>query len=300
MMIPTELQPTLIRTSRLSPEFIREHLDIINVPIRLKIDDSFGQMVDSWSSEEHHHERRLVLMTIDRESLSTFRISCLSVPPGTLAREKNQLVISCVWWEERQVHVVTSVDLLLVLESLVNEHFSVDEKSRIRRNLQFLKPTTVTRVSAGRLFNSLMAMENPRPRNIEKDLKVFQWGHLFDAVNKVLFKYSANPLASDEAEVKMQPIPSEENKPSALSPATKVEIAHPPTPAKSISNLTGSVKSINLLTMPWSIIKNIDNRQPRPRKRASDCSECCFEAKLHNTGLFLLGSFWARATPAEV
>ncbi|QFZ29365.1 hypothetical protein EJF18_50603 [Clavispora lusitaniae] len=38
-----------------------------------------------------------------------------------------------------------------------------------------------------------MAMENPRPRNIEKDLKVFKWADLFVAVSKVLSKYSPNP-----------------------------------------------------------------------------------------------------------
>ena len=38
-----------------------------------------------------------------------------------------------------------------------------------------------------------MSMENPRPRNIEKDLKVFDWSDLGRAVQKVMSKYYVVP-----------------------------------------------------------------------------------------------------------
>ncbi|OBA23495.1 hypothetical protein METBIDRAFT_19569, partial [Metschnikowia bicuspidata var. bicuspidata NRRL YB-4993] len=183
----------LIRTSRLSPDYIRENLDKINVPIKLKTDRSFGQMETDWTEEEVSNERRLVSLHISRESVTTFNICFSPVAPGAVAKDNTDLIISCIRWEEKDVMVVTSVDIILVLEALVGESFSVDEKSRIRRNLQFLKPSNIARATCGRLFSSLMAMDNPRPRNIEKDVKVFRWSNFFDALNKVLSKFSANP-----------------------------------------------------------------------------------------------------------
>ncbi|KAM9895505.1 hypothetical protein OXX79_008042, partial [Metschnikowia pulcherrima] len=185
--------PTLIRTSRLSPEYIRKNLDTINVPIRLNTDESFERVEENWSAQELEHERRLVSLKVTRENFTTFNIKFETVAPDCVDKNSKDLVISCIRWAEKDFMVVTSVDILLVLESLVGEPFPVEEKSRIRRNLQFLKPSTVARSTSGRLFNSLMAMENPRPRNIEKDVKVFKWSNFFDALNKVLSKYSANP-----------------------------------------------------------------------------------------------------------
>ncbi|KAM9921254.1 hypothetical protein OXX59_006639 [Metschnikowia pulcherrima] len=185
--------PTLIRTSRLSPEYIRKNLDTINVPIRLNTDESFERVEENWSAQELEHERRLVSLKVTRENFTTFNIKFETVAPDCVDKNSKDLVISCIRWAEKDLMVVTSVDILLVLESLVGEPFPVEEKSRIRRNLQFLKPSTVARSTSGRLFNSLMAMENPRPRNIEKDVKVFKWSNFFDALNKVLSKYSANP-----------------------------------------------------------------------------------------------------------
>lgn len=149
----------------------------------------------NWCKEEEQEERRLVRLSVHRESYATFKILAEPVSPFSYSSSDDSLVISCIKWKEKDICVVTSVDVILVLEFLVGEHFSIEEKSRVRRNLQFLKPYTVTKSSneSRRLFSSLMSMENPRPRNIEKGLKVFEWSDLFVAVNRVLSKYSANP-----------------------------------------------------------------------------------------------------------
>lgn len=183
----------LIRTSRLSSDFIRKHLDIINTPIRLDVDPCANDMISGWTPEEVACGRRLVLLVVSREAHAHIRIQARPVPPNSVPPHDKHLIISCIRWAEKDSYVVTSVDVLLVLEYLVGELFSIEEKSRIRRNLQFLKPCTVTRGDNSRLFNLLMSMENPRPRNIEKDLKVFKWTDLFVAVKKVLSKYSTNP-----------------------------------------------------------------------------------------------------------
>ncbi|KAM3122834.1 hypothetical protein ACQ2H7_003936 [Candidozyma auris] len=180
-------------------KFIRQHIEIVNTPIQLDVGREVCEMQSSWCKEEQDEERRLVRLIVKRRSYATFAISAEPVAPYSYASDDNSLVISCIRWKEKNICVVTSVDIILVLEHLVGEHFSIEEKSRVRRNLQFLKPYTVTKSSpeCRRLFSSLMSMENPRPRNIEKGLKVFEWSNLFVAVNRVLSKYSANPDCSE-------------------------------------------------------------------------------------------------------
>lgn len=189
------LEPNLVRTSTLSPDFIRKHIDIVNTPIRLNVAPNVIDMQRGWSEEEISKERRLVELKIARKNYANFDILARPIHPSLFSESGSDPVISCIYWEEKGVHVVTSVDMILVLEYLVGEPFSIEEKSRVRRNLQFLKPYTITKSSpeSRRLFSSLMSMENPRPRNIEKGLKVFKWTDLFVAINRVLSKYSSNP-----------------------------------------------------------------------------------------------------------
>lgn len=251
--------PALIRTSRLSSDYIKKNLDTINVPIRLLVEECFHKMTLNWTRQEKAAERRIVLLQISREDLSTFRIKCSPVAQGPVEPDESPTVISCIRWEENGSYVVTSVDVLLILEALVGEQFSVEEKSRIRRNLQFLKPDTVTRASNDRLFNSIMAMENPRPRNIEKDLKVFKWENLTDAVNKVLSKYSANPAASGLSS-KFTPGPI-----SGISNAMGCYV-----PTEDYKSYQGSYVSL-----PWSMAKARPiERQPRPRQAIEPVASC--------------------------
>lgn len=271
--------PTLIRTSRLSSDYIRKNLDTINVPIRLKTDESFGQVRNAWTDEEIKNERRLVALSIVREGFTTFNIKFTALAPDSPARNNQNLIISCIRWEEKNDMVVTSVDIILVLETLVGEPFSVEEKSRIRRNLQFLKPSTVARSTSRRLFTSLMAMENPRPRNIEKDVKVFRWTNFFDALNKVLSKYSANP-AIFGLNAKTQPLP-EFYAPTMQPPATHyVPLAYemdgdprPTTHAPYTSAFP--VQGNSFTSLPWHVAgqtKDLSFRKPRPRPgRSSSC-----------------------------
>lgn len=188
-------QPHLVRISTLSYDFIKEHINIINTPIKLNVGPEIDQMCQNWLPEEVASGRRLVHLQVARTLNATISISGTPLPSSYYSRKDKKLVVSCVYWEEKKTYVVTSVDVIHVLEYLVGEPFSTEEKSRVRRNLQFLKPYTITRSGSEcrGLFNSLMLMENPRPRHIEKDLKVFKWSDLFVAANKALTKYSANP-----------------------------------------------------------------------------------------------------------
>lgn len=86
---------------------------------------------------------------------------------------------------------MTSVDTIFLLESLVAVRFTVEEKNRIRRNLEGFRPMTVSKAKADseEFFKIIMGFPNPKPRNIEKDVKVFPWKILAHALKKIIGKY---------------------------------------------------------------------------------------------------------------
>ncbi|KAL7416315.1 hypothetical protein BDY24DRAFT_324842, partial [Mrakia frigida] len=104
---------------------------------------------------------------------------------------ENSIVISCIYREDTNECYVTSVDTIYLLEALIGVRFSVEEKNRIRRNLEGLKPDTVSKnkASTEEFFKLVMGLPKPKPRNIEKDVKVFKWANFGDALVKIISKY---------------------------------------------------------------------------------------------------------------
>jgi hypothetical protein len=103
----------------------------------------------------------------------------------------NSIVISCIYREDKNECFVTSVDAIYLLEALVGVRFSVEEKNRIRRNLEGFRPITVSKSKPGaeEFFKLVMSFPNPKPRNIEKDVKVFPWKIFGGALKKIIGKY---------------------------------------------------------------------------------------------------------------
>ncbi|KAG0172347.1 hypothetical protein DFQ30_010664 [Apophysomyces sp. BC1015] len=104
----------------------------------------------------------------------------------------SSLVVSCIYWRERNDFFITSVDCISLLEGLIGVHFTVEEKNRIRRNLEGFRPLTVSKckVDCADFFRLIMGFPHPKPRNIEKDVKVFTWKTLPQALRKIIRKYT--------------------------------------------------------------------------------------------------------------
>lgn len=96
-----------------------------------------------------------------------------------------------MFWDEKNSCYITSVDIIYLLEALVGTHFTVEEKNRIRRNLEGFKPITVdkSKPDTENFFGQIMNLPNPRPRNIEKNVKVYAWNCLEAALQKIIGKY---------------------------------------------------------------------------------------------------------------
>lgn len=190
--------PPLVRTSTLppgshtrafNPYAIYPHKAII------KINGDLNSMTARWTNDEWVMKRRLVRFW-RTQSGNTIMTRFDRVAPED--RPPDSICVSCILWEERGKFFVTSVDTIYLLESLVAVRFTVEEKNRIRRNLEALHPLTVSKAKADteNFFRVIMSFPNPKPRNIEKDVKVFEWGQLEDALRKIIGKYVRKPHSS--------------------------------------------------------------------------------------------------------
>ena len=147
-----------------------------------------GSLCSGWSPAEINSGRRLVRFGKIQEGRRLI-VSCEPISQEEYCETDS--VISCIYREETKSCFVTSVDIIYLLERLTNDDFPVEEKNRIRRNLEGLRPTTVSKHKQGfeDFFQRIMEFPDPKPRNIEKDLKVFEWTLLGQALEKILSKY---------------------------------------------------------------------------------------------------------------
>ena len=161
-------------------------------PAVLKIHGDLDAMQLYWSSEEFAMKRRIVRFWREQNG-TTVHTYFKSIRPGEhhLPFDANERRISCIYWDERNEYYVTSVDIIALLELLVGIPLDVDEKNRIRRNLENLGPYTISKTKPiSQDFHKItMSFINPKPRNIDKDVKVFRWAMLGDGLRKVVSRY---------------------------------------------------------------------------------------------------------------
>ncbi|KAI7823230.1 hypothetical protein BC939DRAFT_167216 [Gamsiella multidivaricata] len=167
----------------------------------LKFTGNMDDMAINWSGEEWEAHRRLVQFWRRQDGND---IHCSFAPVSPAERQPNSIVVSCIYWAERNDCFLTSVDCIYLLESLIAVRFTVEEKNRIRRNLEGFRPITVSKCKpeSAEFFKLIMSFPNPKPRNIEKDVKVFPWKVLSYALKKIISKYTASysSTASIQAE----------------------------------------------------------------------------------------------------
>ncbi|KAF4982224.1 hypothetical protein FZEAL_2108 [Fusarium zealandicum] len=194
--------PQLIRTSTIVPRdginpSYHHPISLYSHKAVLKISGKLETMAENWTQEEWDNRRRIVMF---RKTQRGSTVNANFQPVSVSERPQNSVCISCIWWAEKNECYVTSVDTIYLLEQLVAapNRFSVEEKNRIRRNLEGFHPETVSKAKpkSEEFFKIIMAFPNPKPRNIEKDVKVFPWKILESALKKIIGKYSASPSST--------------------------------------------------------------------------------------------------------
>ena len=178
---------SLVRTKH-HPDILTDQEDMYAQTPILDLITPLPPLCVGWSPAELSAGRRLVRF-IKVQDGRRLIVSCEPITQEEYCESDS--VISCIYREELDTCFVTSVDVIYLLERLTNGEFPVEEKNRIRRNLEGLRPTTVSKHKAGfgDFFQRIMDFPDPKPRNIEKDLKVFEWNLLGQALEKILSKY---------------------------------------------------------------------------------------------------------------
>jgi len=195
--------PTLVRTSTLNGDIVgpapiptsyNPYSYQSNSKAILKLDGDLNSMTDNWKPDEVATQRRLVRFTRSQTG-STITAQFQPVTLEDHAKAPGHIYVNCIFWKEKQACYITSVDTIQLLESLVAVRFTVEEKNRIRRNLEGFRPATVskTRADCEEFFKTIMGFPSPKPRNIEKDVKVFPWRILAHALKKIIGKYVSYP-----------------------------------------------------------------------------------------------------------
>ncbi len=172
-----------MRTRRSGPEELPEsHRAVLECLTPL------DTMCTNWDPDEVKAGRRLVRFTRLQEGFMV-KLSCKSIKQDDYI--EGDTVISCIYRRDVDTCYVTSVDIIFLLESIVGDEFEIEEKNRIRRNLEGFRPKTISknRVGSEGFFQQIMDFPAPKPRNIEKDVKVFEWNVLPQALEKIIAKY---------------------------------------------------------------------------------------------------------------
>ncbi|KAI8149311.1 hypothetical protein BJV82DRAFT_587493 [Fennellomyces sp. T-0311] len=183
-----------------TPTFLSEDdLHHTGYGVQLEFDGDLGLMQFDWTPDELAHKRRLVQFW-RKEHNNKIVCGFQPVSQESHRGQVNQIhgfcIVSCIFWESQQQYCMTSVDMIRLLEFLMDIRLSMEEKNRIRRNLEGFKPVTASknRPQTQYFFRLIMNFPNPKPRNIEKDIKVFHWRTIPTALKKIVTKYRTSVL----------------------------------------------------------------------------------------------------------
>lgn len=221
----------MIRTSSLPA--MDQTLEItnptVNCEANIQIMDSFQSVTRNWTLEELHNRRRLVNFTWtvvpadtgngpsleesaveeeedeDDNNRHNPVVKIFCNPISQQDYRPDMAVVSCIL-DEHDNYYFTSYDFITFFESLLKTKFKIEEKNRIRRNLESFKPLTVSRKHNENFFHLIMKYVSPKPRTMEKNVKVFKWSSFQPLLMKIGAKYSVihSPTLTPSPHLPMQ------------------------------------------------------------------------------------------------
>lgn len=162
-------------------------------PCELNLDGNLGDVAKDWTQEEQGMKRKRVQFQRSHSG-SRFTATFNTITPEEWSL--GSICISCIFWEAKNEYVVTSVDVIHLLESLVEVRFTRQEKDRIRRNLETFPSLVVSKGTAEEFLMEIQGFSRPKPWSIERNIKVFPWVVLSDMLKKIISRYVSNPPPS--------------------------------------------------------------------------------------------------------
>ncbi|RHZ88325.1 hypothetical protein Glove_23g237 [Diversispora epigaea] len=171
-----------------SKEQLKEFLN----KTKVTVEGDLQQVTKNWSAEEYAARRRLVKFTRRAEG-NEIKVSFSVLRPDEEAG--NGTYVSCIWDEDKGEFCVTSVDILNLVGGLTGVRVTKAEQTRIRRKMETFRPKTVGKNKNKGLYGTIMSFPNPRPRNIEKDIKETTgfWKNDYDDLIGSILDLSSSP-----------------------------------------------------------------------------------------------------------
>jgi hypothetical protein len=159
----------------------------------LSIEGDLDLMEKDWKPSEENAGRRLVRFS--RKQLgSLVELSFATHAPCNPHREKLEVVISCISLPDHEGLWVTSFDIVRLATYVLQIPLNTEMKNRARRNMASVDCKTLLRVipnehSKTEAFTTIMEFEDPKPRSIEKSIKIYKWNVLEMCLSKILQRF---------------------------------------------------------------------------------------------------------------
>ncbi|KAJ3005195.1 hypothetical protein HKX48_000812 [Thoreauomyces humboldtii] len=156
------------------------------------IEKTFACAFDRTQSELDA-SRRIVRVARAKDDKGSGTVAVFKAVQNVDDLHNGDMVVSCMYWPQSGSCWITSVEYascIQLLECIFDRRFTTSEKNRIRRLMETSRPVTVSkgnRSNSG-FYAQVMGYPEPRPRKIDKDIKVFEWGTLRSALEKIIRK----------------------------------------------------------------------------------------------------------------
>jgi hypothetical protein len=146
-------------------------------------------LVEGWTPVEREAGRRLVQFSILQGPGHCRTVRCRVVPPSSRVSAAGMTsIVSCLAGPQGGF-LITSVDLLRLAALLYGDTPRTEEKNRLRRHLERFGPRTIGRQKdVGGLYTRIATYDEPSPLTINKDIKIFKWARLEDAMDAIIAK----------------------------------------------------------------------------------------------------------------
>lgn len=104
----------------------------------------------------------------------------------------NECYISCICTSYLEDFYITSSDIIRLLECIVSIKFSQEQKTRMRRNIQSLRPSVITRHTHESLFRTITTFTNPVALHTKKEINIFLWSSVQLAISKLSSRFTSS------------------------------------------------------------------------------------------------------------
>ncbi|RCH89202.1 hypothetical protein CU098_008511 [Rhizopus stolonifer] len=106
--------------------------------------------------------------------------------------QSNECYISCIRTTYLEDFHITSSDIIRLLECIMSTKFSQEQKTRMRRNIQSLRPSPITRHTHESLFKTITAFTNPVALHTKKEINIFLWSSVQIAISKLSNRFTGS------------------------------------------------------------------------------------------------------------